>query len=302
MSQAAYLAQQALNTCQIALLYALIALAYVLFHGVTNRFNLAFGALVTWGSYLALAAFSGGLSRRGVPDIALAALAIAIAVAGAAALGHGVGRTLRPLLVAPPLAILVATLGWGIALEEAARISAGSRELWLRPLLGGPAVSFAVGAAPMRITLMQGLVWAAAALAIAATLVSMRLSAFGRAWRAVSQDARMAALVGVDIGRVYAVTVLFASALAGTAGALAGLAYGNASFHGALIVATKALFVAILGGLHSPAGAILGALLLAAMESLWSAYLPGDWRDVAVFVVLAALVVHRPRRSSADRV
>ena len=294
MDQILYLAQQLLNAFQIALLYALIAVAYVLFHGVAGRFNLAFGALAGWASYTTLAVFAWDLTLRGVPDLVVLGLAVAGGVAASAALGLTVARSVRPILSAPPLSVLVATLGWGIAIEEAMRLAAGSRELWLSPMLGEPVLAMRLGSGAVQATGMQLLVWGAAALAIATVLVAMRRSAYGRLWRSVSQDPRMAALLGVDVGRVYAMTALIAASLAGLSGALNGLAYGNATFHGGFVVAVKALFVAILGGLTSPAGAVVGASVLAVLESLWSAYFPGDYRDVVVFVVLAALVVCRP--------
>ncbi len=294
MAHGSYLLQQLLNAFQVALLYALIAVAYVLFHGVTRRFNLAFGALAGWASYLTAAVFASSLARRGVPPALLAALGVAAGMAGAAVFGRLVAWSVRPLLAMPPLAILVATLGWGIALEEAMRLSAGSRDLWISPLFDAPLLSVTAGADVLQVTGMQAFVWSASALALALVLLAMRRSPFGRMWRAVSQDPGMAALVGIDVARVYRITAGLAAALAGLSGALAALAYGNATFHGGFLVAMKALFVAILGGLSSPAGAVAGAAGLALMESLWSAYFPGDYRDVVVFVALTALVVARP--------
>lgn len=294
MSPAFYLAQQLLNALQIGLFYALIAVAYVLFHGVTGRFNLAFGALAIWAAYLALAVFESGLARRGLPVAAMLTLAVAAGVGGAAVLGRAVAASVRPILGMPPLAVLVATLGWAIALEEAVRLSAGNRELWLGPLLSAPAVALVVPDGALQVTGLQAVLWACGAAALGATFLLMRASPFGRLWRAASQDPGMCELLGVDTLRVYMASATLAAVLSGLSGALSGLAYGNASFHGGFVIAMKALFAALLGGLHSPVGAAAAGFALALAESGWSAYFPGDYRDVAVFVGLAALLVLRP--------
>jgi branched-chain amino acid transport system permease protein len=174
------------------------------------------------------------------------------------------------------------------------RIAAGSRDLWVRPLLDRPLVLIGSERFPVQITAMQALVFGLCVLLAVSLIIVIERSSFGRRWRACAQDIGMAGLLGVDAARVFGATMLLASAYAGAAGALIGIAYGSASFHAGFMIGAKALYVAVLGGLDSVRGAFAGALLLAGFESAWSAYFPGDYRDVAVFVVLTGLMVLRP--------
>lgn len=287
--------QQTLNALQVSAFYALVAVAYVLFHGMTGRFNLAFGALAMWAGYLMVGGLSGLLWHSALPIGVLIVAVGALAVLSTGLTGAIVGRLVaRPLLRQPPLAMLVATIGTAIVLEEAMRLAAGSRELWVSPLLGRPLVIIDAPGFPIQLTVMQVAVFGlCVALALALVWLIDRRP-FGRLWRACAQDLRMAELLGVDAGRVFAATMLLSSAYAGAAGALIGVYYGSASFYMGFMIGTKALFVAILGGLDSVRSAFAGALMLGIFESFWSGWFPGDFRDVAAFVVLTCLLVLRP--------
>lgn len=291
----AYFAQQALNAVQVSAFYALIAVAYVLFHGIANRFNLAFGALAMWAGYLSVGGLAMGLVRYDVPVAVLLSVGFAGAVGLTALLGWATGRIVaEPLLRQPPLAMLIATIGLAIVLEEIVRLASGSRELWVRPMLAQPVVLIPAEGFPVQLTVMQIIVLSAC-LALAAGLVLlMRRHRFGRMWRACAQDLRMAELLGVDTRRVFAITMALSAACAAASGFLMGAYYGSASFYMGFVIGAKALFVAILGGLDSLRGAFAGALFLGVFETLWSAYLPGDFRDVAAFAVLTLLIVLRP--------
>lgn len=285
-----YLAQQALNALQVSAFYALIAVAYVLFHGIAGRFNLAFGALAMWAGYLMVAGL-GATVWRGWPVLSLIGLVGLYATVATGILGAAIGRTVaRPLLAKPPLSMLIATIGVAIVLEEVMRIASGSRELWVQPLLAAPLLSFGAGRFPVQITQMQALVFAICILLSAVLFLVVERSSFGRLWRACAQDLRMAELLGVDAGRVFALTMLLSSLYAGAAGALIGAYYGSASFYVGFMIGMKALYVAILGGLDSIRGCFVGALFLGAFESFWSAWFPGDFRDVAVFAVLTLVL------------
>ncbi len=294
-AEAAYLLQQTLNALQVSAFYALVAVAYVLFHGMTGRFNFAFGALAMWAGYLMVGGL-GGLLWRSAVSVGVLILAVgAFAVLSTGLTGAVIGRVVaRPLLRQPPLATLVATIGTAIVLEEAMRLAAGSRELWVRPLLGRPLVTIGAPGFPIQVTVMQVTVFGLCVMLALALVWLIDRRPFGRLWRACAQDLRMAELLGVDAGHVFAATMLLSSAYAGAAGALIGVYYGSASFYMGFMIGTKALFVAILGGLESVRGAFAGALMLGVFESFWSAWFPGDFRDVAAFVVLTCLLVLRP--------
>jgi branched-chain amino acid transport system permease protein len=122
----------------------------------------------------------------------------------------------------------------------------------------------------------------------------MRLTGFGRAWRAYADDAKAASLFGVDGRRLLRQTLAIAGAMAGLAGMLIVAQYGGLGFAGGLQFGLKALIAAIIGGIGSVSGALVGGVAIGLFETLWSAYLPIDTRDIALYAALVAFLVFRP--------
>jgi branched-chain amino acid transport system permease protein len=118
---------------------------------------------------------------------------------------------------------------------------------------------------------------------------------FGRQWRACAQDLRMAALCGIDTRTTLAVTLVIAAGYAAAGGAVIALYYGNVNFYMGTVLGLKALLVAVIGGLGSVPGALVGGLVLGFLESLWSAYFAANYRDVVVFGALIAMLIFRPQ-------
>ncbi|MGL4976346.1 MAG: ABC transporter permease subunit, partial [Bosea sp. (in: a-proteobacteria)] len=125
-------------------------------------------------------------------------------------------------------------------------------------------------------------------------LLYLHHSAYGRSWRAVSDDAKTAALFGVDERAIYDRALLLACACSGAAGVIVTVLYGGFGFAGGFTLGLKALVAAILGGIGSVPGACLGALLIALFEMVWSSTMPLETRDVAVFTLLAVVLIARP--------
>ena len=293
--------QQILNALQVSAFYALLAVAYVLLHGVSNRFNLAFGAVATWAGYMTagvILALSDATFWDTAPILGLA-LGAALLVGGS--LGALAGRVIVPLMRAPKHATLIATLGLALALEEAIRISTGSRDLWLQPLYAEPLMRWSEPPRSVHVTAMQALVLAAGAFVPLGLGVLMRVSRLGREWRACADDPQALALMGVDVGRVIVAWSVISCLVAGVTGFLMAVHYGNITFANGFMLAMKALFVAILGGLNSINYAVLGALAVGFAETLWSGFVSAEYRDVAVLVGLTALLVLRMPGHDAGR-
>ena len=290
---AAYAAQIILNASVVSSLYGLLAVAYVLVHGITRRVNLAFGALSVWAGYLLInMALYLMLNFPGQTLWPLLAAA-AYAIAGTVALGTIIERSIvRPLLRGGTLAMLTATLGLLIGLEETMRLMNNNADKWMTPMFNQPLALDSAGAiqtTPLQLTVC------ATGLSLAALVVwGMENLAFGRRWRAVSQDLAMAELCGVDVAQVLAITFALASASAASAGCLSALYYGQASFSSGLLIGLKTLFVAVVGGLDSVGGAFLAAILLGLFETFWSGYFSEEWRDVIVLTGLTGLMVFFP--------
>jgi branched-chain amino acid transport system permease protein len=292
----AYIIQQALNATQIASFYGLLAVSYVLMHAITRRINFAFGALAIWASYT-LVNVSMWLMLH-MPGRVLAPLMIGAAVA----IGHTVLTGLliervaiRPLVRQSSLAMLAATLGLALAMEEVMRLANDSREKWLIPFdgwdfrIGGPA------AFPIIVTGAQVVVVVTACTLAGALMVFIARHPFGRIWRACAEDLDMAELTGVNVTRAAMITFALASACAATAGVLMAVSYGVASYSGGFVVGLKTLFVAVVGGLNSVPGVFVGGILLGVFETAWSAIFGPNLRDVAAFAALTALMIARPQ-------
>jgi branched-chain amino acid transport system permease protein len=289
-----HLLQQAVNALQVSAFYALLAVAYVLLHGVSNRFNLAFGAIATWAGYvtigMALSLFE--TTFWDTLQVLLAALAAALFVGGS--LGYVVGRlVMMPVMRGPGLTALIATLGLAIALEEAMRIATSSEEFWLQPIYDATLLEIARPDYPVRVSVIQVLVLAASALLVLGIALLMHRSRFGRAWRACADDPGMLELLGGDVTRLIVLSSIASCLTSAATGFLLAAHYGNITFTNGFLLAAKALFVAIVGGLRSIQGAFVGGLALGFAETFWSAYFPLDYRDVATFVALTAVVVLR---------
>jgi branched-chain amino acid transport system permease protein len=195
---------------------------------------------------------------------------------------------------APGQHVLVASVGLALFMQEYMRLAQGTGNRWISPLFNRPfalahADTFVVTMTPM--ALVTSLISLAAA---ALTIVVMRTTRFGRAWRATADDDLAAAMMGVDPRRLVIVTFVFASLLAGLAGFVMVIFYGGVGYAGGTVLGLKALLAAVIGGIASVPGAVLGALFLGLAEVLWSAAFSIDSRDTFIFAALVILLVVRP--------
>jgi branched-chain amino acid transport system permease protein len=291
-----FLTQQMINAIVVCCVYALLAVGYALAYGIAQRINLAFGDLAMTGAVSAVLFAVVAASTGAVGLAAAVALVLAATVVLGSLQGLGVARAVfLPLARHPGQAALISTLGLAIALQEYVRLVQGARERWLQPvfatprrLAGDEAFSVSVSDGQLLIAgLTFGLVlflwWLFAG------------TAFGRAYRAAADDPGMAALTGVAVGRVTALSFALGAGFAAAAGCIIALHYGGVSFYMGTVLGFKALTAAVVGGLGSPAGAVLGGALIGLLETFWSAYLPAAHRDIVVFAVLALVLIFRPQ-------
>lgn len=289
-----FLLQQFVNAAPPAALYALLAVAYSLVYGLTNRINLAFGDFAMLGAYGSLIGVAIAITF-GFPGAGVALpAAVLVAAAITAAWSRMAGRfVFQPLLGRSSQPLLVATIGLSIALQEFVGRVQGVRERFLPPILAETHV-IAHGGFEVVITSMQILLIAVSAALVGATLVGMRRSRFGRAWRAAADDLRMAEMLGVDPARVLVVTFTMAGVLASVAGTIMTVHYGGTSFHMGTIIGLKALVAAIVGGIGSLPGAVVGGVLIGLTETFWAAYQPIVWRDAVILTLLAVFLILKP--------
>ena len=291
----AYFLQQSLNALTIGCIYALVALGYTMVHGLVGRFNLAHGETFMVGAFAAFVAASV-LAALGVAVVPVGVFVmLGLSLAATAVWGWTVhGIVFDPLGRDPGQAPLIATIGLAIVLQEGVRLLHESGDLWLHHGLGGGAPWQVNDGAPVYIGYRNLLIAGVTAAAFAGHLWFIRHLRWGRHQRACAQDAAMAALLGVDVRRTVATTFAVAAAYAGLGGLIAALHYGVINFYMGFSIGLKALTAAVVGGIGSPVGALLGGLLVAGAETLWSAYCPVSWRDVVVFALLVAVLIFRP--------
>ena len=291
--RAAYALQQTVDALPLTSVYALLATAYALIYGLIGRINFAFGALAATGGYAA--AFGASLWLGGAPA-PLYLTAGAFAVFAATGWGAVSGAAVfAPLRGASAQRTLVATVGLAIFLSELLRLTQGSRAQWVPPVLNTP---FGLARAGDFIvtTSADALLAAAVSLGASVALVGfLRFSRFGRDWRACADDTLAAQLFGVDPDALLVKTFALASALAGLAGFLITMFYGAVGYDAAATLALKSLAAAVLGGVGSLSGAWIGGLVLGGFEAFWSASFPTEYRDVAVYAVLALTLALRPQ-------
>jgi branched-chain amino acid transport system permease protein len=287
-----YFLQQLLNGFHSGALYALLAFGYVLTNGVLKRTNLAYGPIFAFAGQVLILVAVFGWNVLWLTLPATVALGIALAFLYAALIATVLSRSVFiPLAASSPNAIVVATLGVALVLMELARIAAETRDFWLPPMLNHPVVLLSSNGFIVTLTVIQIANCALAAAAVALAGLALSRSRLGRAWRAVSDDPRAAAMCGVDVRGVFYAAVVSGALLAALAGSMAALYYGNISFGSGMVYGLKVLFVTAAGSYRDPTRAAVGAASFGIAESLWSGYFPIEWRDAWMFAFLVALLV-----------
>jgi branched-chain amino acid transport system permease protein len=293
----AYALQQLVNAIALAAVYALLATAYSLIYGLVGRINLAFGEIAVLGAYGAIGGVAAAVSL-GIGD-PIAGLALALLIG--AVVSGGWSMLVGSAVVAPLHArhrlgqpILIATAAVALSISEFVRVTQGARERWAPPVFNQPIALMRADDFIVTVTPMQIAVAVLGLTAAGAVLWLLARTRFGRSWRAFADDPGTAALFGVDGQRLLAATFLIAGLLAGLAGWIVAVYYGNISHSMGAMLGLKALVAAVIGGIGSVPGAFLGGICVALIEAGWSAYFDITARDIVVFSLLALVFVLRP--------
>jgi branched-chain amino acid transport system permease protein len=290
--QFAYFLQQLLNAAPLAALYAMLAFGYSLSFALTRRADFTPGALFAFAGQVFVYFTAFGYDRLWLIYPA------ALAVGAAASFGYTMlasaitgAKVTRPLSVVSPNSVITASLAVMIVLMELVRIAANSRDLWLSPFLNGRITFWDVPAFPVVLTQIQVVNLLTMTIIMLAAAYILAGSRQGRNWRAVSDDPLAASLLGVDAGRVVVLAGLTTAAFSATAGIMATAYYGSMDFGAGLMFGLKVVMIAAIGDQSSPARCAVGAALFGLAETLWGAYMPFLWRDIAMFSLLVVLAV-----------
>jgi branched-chain amino acid transport system permease protein len=290
-----YFLQQLINGLTLGSIYGLIAIGYTMVYGIIGMINFAHGDIFMVGAFLALIAFLL-LVALGVTAVPLALfLVLLIAMALTALYGWTVERmAYRPLRHSFRLAPLISAIGMSIVLQNYVQIVQGARVKPLPPLIQGGYTlldrnGFAVGLSNVQIAIV--VITLVLMLVFSWLVAKTRL---GRDMRACEQDLKMASLVGVDIDRTISLTFVIGAALAAVAGIMDLLYYGVIDFYIGFVAGVKAFTAAVLGGIGSLPGAMIGGLLIGLIETFWSAYFSIEYKDVAAFSILVIVLIFLP--------
>ncbi len=280
-----YFLQQALNGLQLGLVYALIALGYTMVYGIVRLINFAHGDVFMVGSFLAFYA----IERYGLPLPAV----FGVAVLGCAVLAIGIERVAyRPLRNAPRIASLITAIGISLFLEYFTALDqlfGPNFQAFPRPFR---VVSFQWG--EITFTNLQGIILAVTVACLLALQYIVFRTRVGRGMRAVSYDTVTAGLMGVNVDAVISFTFGLGAALAGVGGVLYGIAYPQIHTFMGIMPGLKAFTAAVLGGIGSIPGAVLGALIMGQSETMTAAYLSSTYRDGIAFLLLIGVLLWKP--------
>lgn len=300
------LLQQIINGIVQGSVYALVALGYTMVYGILGLINFAHGEVVMVGAMVALTT-SVALIASGLPLSLVLFISLLAAILVCMFLGYAIERiAYRRLRNAPRLAPLITAIGVSIVLQNLAMIFWG-RGYHAFPQLLPDATHTIAGAVINEVQIVIVLV---ALTMMGGLLLLIHRTRLGRAMRAVAENPAAAALMGVDINAVIAITFMLGSALAAVAGIMVSANYGIVHYYMGSILGLKAFTAAVLGGIGNVRGAMLGGLLLGLIESLGAGYI-GDltggffgsnYQDVFAFFVLIAVLVFRPSGLLGERV
>jgi branched-chain amino acid transport system permease protein len=290
-----YALQQLVNGLTLGMIYGLIALGYTMVYGIIGMINFAHGDIFMVGAFTALIGFLL-LGMGGVTFVPLALiLVLVLAMAFTSLYGFTVERlAYRPLRGSFRLAPLISAIGMSIFLQNFVQVTQGARVKPLEPVVQGGVVLSRGGTVEVTLSYMQISIILTTLVVLTAFTLIIGRTPLGRAMRACEQDRRMASLLGIDTDRTISLTFVIGAALAAVAGMMYLLYYGVIDFFIGFVAGIKAFTAAVLGGIGSLPGAVLGALLIGMIETFWSAYFSVQYKDVAAFSILAIALIFLP--------
>ncbi|MCX5516089.1 branched-chain amino acid ABC transporter permease LivH [Kaistia algarum] len=289
--------QQLVNGITLGSIYGLIAIGYTMVFGIIGMVNFAHGDVFMVSAFIAMIFFLLLTTVLGISSIILSLIIVlVIAMVLTSLLSWAIERVAyRPLRGSFRLAPLISAIGMSIVLSNFIQIAQGPRNKPMPPVLSGTITLMDRNGFAATISYKQILIWVVTAVLLAAFWYLVQKTSLGRAQRACEQDRKMAALLGINVDRTISLTFVMGAALAAVAGTLFLTYYGVVNFSDGFTPGVKAFTAAVLGGIGSLPGAVLGGLLIGLIETFWSGYFSMDYKDVASFSILAIVLIFMPQ-------
>ncbi len=276
--------QQLINGVSLGSIYALIALGYTMVYGIIKLINFAHGDIYMVGAYIGF--FAVAQAGLGI----FPALVISMVVTGL--IGCLVERiAYKPLRHAPRISLLITAIGVSFFLEYTSMLFVSPTPRTF-PEVFDSSVAFHIG--DFIVNGQQVLIFAITFVLTLLLTYIVQKTKIGKAMRAVSFDTETAQLMGIDADRVIGATFGIGSALAAAGGVLVGVYYNSIDPLMGIMPGLKAFVAAVLGGIGSLPGAVVGGLILGVIEAFVSGFLSSTFRDAAAFAILILVLLFRP--------
>jgi branched-chain amino acid transport system permease protein len=287
--------QQLVNGLTIGSTYALIAIGYTMVYGIIGMINFAHGEVYMIGSYVAFIVLAG-LAMLGIHSLPLLMTAAFLAtIVVTSAYGYSIERiAYRPLRGSNRLIPLISAIGMSIFLQNSVLLSQDSKDKSIPNLIPGSFSFGPGGAQEVLISYMQILVFVVTLVVMLCLTQFISRSRLGRACRACAEDIKMANLLGINTNNIIALTFVIGAALAAVAAVLLSMQYGVINPNAGFLVGLKAFTAAVLGGIGSIPGAMLGGLVLGVAEAFGADVFGDQYKDVVAFGLLVLVLLFRP--------
>jgi len=290
-----YFTQQMLNGVTLGSTYALIAIGYTMVYGIIGMINFAHGEVYMIGSYVSFIVIAALMMMGIDTGWLMIAAGFVMAILISSAYGWSIERVAyKPVRSSKRLIALISAIGMSIFLQNYVSLTQGSRDLALPSLITGQWTLGQSNGFAATVSTMQIVIWLVTFLAMLALTLFIRYSRMGRACRACAEDLKMASLLGINTDRVISLTFVIGAAMAAVAGVLLGQFYGSINPFIGFMAGMKAFTAAVLGGIGSIPGAMIGGLVLGIAEALTSAYLSTEYKDVVSFALLIVVLLVMP--------
>ncbi|KFX71862.1 branched-chain amino acid transporter permease subunit LivH [Pseudomonas taeanensis MS-3] len=287
--------QQTINGLTLGAVYGLIAIGYTMVYGIIGMINFAHGEVYMISAYLSAItlAILASFGLESFPLLILGTLLFTIAITGV--YGWVIERVAyKPLRNSTRLAPLISAIGMSLVLQNYVQISQGARQQGVPTLLEG-AFKLHIGEGFVQLTYTKVFILIAAFVGMALLTYVIQYTKLGRMCRATQQDRKMASILGINTDRVISYVFVIGAAMAALAGVLITMNYGTFDFYAGFIIGIKAFTAAVLGGIGSLPGAMLGGLILGVAESQFSSMVNTDYKDVFSFSLLVLILIFRPQ-------
>ena len=298
-----YLAQQTINALQQGSIYALIALGYTMVYGVLTMINFAHGDLFMLGAFACML-LAGVLTPVLVvfPPLLSFIVILLLVMIIIGVLGASIERVAyRPLRNAPRVSAIITALGCGLLIQSLTLVifpySKSMPSLFTNTtfqLFKMPNPDAEGASVTLTITALQIVIICVSLILMVALDFLIRKTRYGMAMRAISFDSRTVPLMGIPVDRIISMTFLIGAGLGGAAGMLYALAYPVIAPSMGILVGWKAFIAAVVGGIGSIRGAVLGGFILGAVEVLAVVVFDSSYRDLISYSLLLLILIFKP--------